>query len=92
MRLPAQNPLGLRNIGLSKLRIVHWQRLKFDFHSFAKARLNLLRKLKDGHLSRITQVDRITFVRLTQAQQAIDQVGHEAETACLRTVAKDTER
>ena len=51
-----------------------------------------LGQLQDRELGRVAEVHRLVVVAVDQAQEALDQVGHEAERARLAPVAEDRER
>lgn len=64
-RFPAQNAFGFGDIGLPDFRIIGRQRFVIDLYIVAEARLDLFRKLQDGHLDGVTEIHRVAFVGFT---------------------------
>ena len=67
VRLPAKKTACLRNIGLALLGVVLWQRFMNDCRLRTGQAADVLGELENCHLARISEIDRITFIRLHQA-------------------------
>src|SRR5205085_8211827 len=80
---------GERDVRLSHLWIIDWERLVGNAAARAGELDDELRELQHGHLVRVADVTRRRVVAPQQAQNPLDEIAHVTETARLTTVAVD---
>src|SRR4051794_1199749 len=92
LRLPAEDLASERDVRLADLRVVGRQRLVDDLRSGPGDLDHGLRELEQRELVGIADVDRLVVAGLGEPDDAVDEVGYEAERARLRAVAEHGDR
>ena len=91
-RLPAQQPLGQRDVGLTPRRVIQWQGFEHDRGGGPRNGQHFADQFKDGDLGWVANVDRPDDFGLVQCEKPADLIVHVAEAAGLGSVAIDGER
>src|SRR5262249_12375131 len=90
-RFPAQQLTGAGNVWTALLWISLGQRRELQLPLASDDFSNGFCELEHGHFVRVSQVDRIVNIRLSQAQKSFNQIRNVTEGPRLLPVAKDGE-
>src|SRR5262249_21294512 len=87
-RIPAEELLRTRDVGLTHLRIVDRQRLMHDLARRTGDTQHRLRELVQRELARVAEVHREVLLGFRERDEAADEVVHVTKASCLRAVTE----